>query len=296
MYTKLAVATDFSDLAHTCSVHMARWAKQLGAPLTIVHVDQDFESGLNDGESLVRLLSEVEATRSATLEALSNELSELGAKVELVRLRGNPAAELTRWVEESGCDLLGLAAQSHRGLDRLVGSTTKRLTRRPPCSLYVVNEGASSPPEAPPIAGRMLYPTDFSEASMERMSDAMALAKRVDATMEVFHVLEMPSFIPVAPGEPAVALPTEFRSMREEKMLAKLRDFVTANGGPAPDYRVTISDSVPRAIAEHCRRYDVDLMVMPTHGHSAVHNVLLGSVAEAMIQLSPVPLLLLPPV
>lgn len=45
----------------------------------------------------------------------------------------------------------------------------------------------------------------------------------------------------------------------------------------------------PRAIVEFARDTDVDLIAIGSHGRSGVRRVLLGSVAEAVVRRSPVP-------
>ena len=47
-----------------------------------------------------------------------------------------------------------------------------------------------------------------------------------------------------------------------------------------------------KAIAKEARRWEADLIVMGTHGRIGVARLVLGSVAEGVVHIAPVPVLL----
>jgi len=48
-------------------------------------------------------------------------------------------------------------------------------------------------------------------------------------------------------------------------------------------------------IVEAAKRLHCDLIVLGSHGHSGIEKILLGSVAERVIGISPVPVMVVPP-
>ncbi|MFA7249488.1 MAG: universal stress protein [Dehalococcoidia bacterium] len=55
---------------------------------------------------------------------------------------------------------------------------------------------------------------------------------------------------------------------------------------------VIASDSAAEAIVEQARTLDADAIIIGTHGRSGLRRVLMGSVAEAVLRNSPVPVLM----
>jgi nucleotide-binding universal stress UspA family protein len=51
---------------------------------------------------------------------------------------------------------------------------------------------------------------------------------------------------------------------------------------------------VPDTIVELARSAEADLIIIPGHGHGAVHRTVFGSTAESVLELSEMPVLVLP--
>jgi len=111
-------------------------------------------------------------------------------------------------------------------------------------------------------------------------------------------VWDKPNYVPETmlvsqAGEPAKSLADLIRGNAEREMddflgAAKLPEGVTVthhleSGEPA---------SAILAAIEH---HKSDLVVMGTHGRRGVRHLLLGSVAEKLVRLSPVPVITVPP-
>ena len=78
-----------------------------------------------------------------------------------------------------------------------------------------------------------------------------------------------------------------------EKVLQDASEIARAAGVPAD---TTLADDVPGqrlgdAVAGAAKRFDADLIVVGTHGRRGIGRVLLGSGAEQVIRLAPVPVL-----
>jgi nucleotide-binding universal stress UspA family protein len=141
---------------------------------------------------------------------------------------------------------------------------------------------------------RILLPTDFSEFSSEATNYACAFAEQFDAELHLLHVLEIHrSTTPdLAMG---LALPSRIKESREaaEKALENVLDSKWAEGRKV--VKATAEGPPFSEIIRYAKQHDVDLIVMGTHGRSALVHVLIGSVAEKVVRKAPCPVLTVRP-
>jgi nucleotide-binding universal stress UspA family protein len=123
----------------------------------------------------------------------------------------------------------------------------------------------------------ILVPLDGSPLAERSLSLATALSIPTGA-----HLL----LARVSPAKPPPDDGAPFGSYLE-KAAADLRD-----RGFRVDTAELSGDPVARTISEAAREYAADLIVMTTHGRTGPKRWVLGSVAEALITCSPVPVLL----
>lgn len=124
--------------------------------------------------------------------------------------------------------------------------------------------------------GNLLLPLDASPASARAAQTASWLAGSLDATLHVLHATSRPQPAPEA-----------------------LAHLLAGNGSRAR-FVVHQPGGDPREAAlAAVERYGIDLVVMSTRGHSLVLEAdaarPLGGVARAVLERTPVPVLLLPP-
>jgi nucleotide-binding universal stress UspA family protein len=131
----------------------------------------------------------------------------------------------------------------------------------------------------------ILLPTDFSEGAELATDIAVDLAASSGATITLFHAYSLPALIcadgvrfPAAELEPAAE--EELRAA-----LARLRQ-----RWPKSDSQLVCG--VPwQQILLAIEMHGADMVVMGTHGRRGLPRAILGSVAEKVADLSPVPVL-----
>jgi len=135
----------------------------------------------------------------------------------------------------------------------------------------------------------ILVPTDFSEYGDAAVDYAVQLAKQLDATLHLLHVVTFPVF-----GVPelglahanAIAQTAMVDAQHALDALAnRLRDQVTI----AP-VRLEMGDAreiIDRVAAE----VGADMIVMGTHGRRGFSRWFLGSIAESVVRTAPCPVL-----
>lgn len=143
---------------------------------------------------------------------------------------------------------------------------------------------------------RILLPTDFSKYSTEATKYACALAEKFDAELHLLHVLE--THLSATPEFAAgLALPTPVKESRSacEQLLVKVLDPAWAELRKGRIVR-SIEDGNPFVeIVRYAKEREIDLIVLGTHGRSALAQVLMGSVADRVVCKAPCPVLTVRP-
>ncbi len=132
---------------------------------------------------------------------------------------------------------------------------------------------------------RLLVTVDLSETSLRAWLHARDWANRFGAELETVHVVEPPAAFP----DPALLPPLPSRRLLAGLRRAALAG-IRAKLGDAAKVRVLEGDPVV-TVLRLARTRRPDLIVMGTHGRTGVRRLLLGSVTEAVVRRSPVPVL-----
>jgi nucleotide-binding universal stress UspA family protein len=139
----------------------------------------------------------------------------------------------------------------------------------------------------------ILVPFDGSAAAEHALPTALSLARRFEAALKIVHV-----HAPVwgAHGEGGWYDAIVDRELREQ-MQAYLDD-VVQRLSEVTDVSVStalLDGLVPGAINRHAMESGVDLVVMTTQGRDPVARFWLGSVADALVRQSTIPMLFVRP-
>lgn len=138
---------------------------------------------------------------------------------------------------------------------------------------------------------RILFPTDFSDCSRRAQTYACALAEQFQAELHVLHVLqEVVGLLP----DPSAGLsmpPTYFidQKAQADKALETLLPADWARGKKV--VRVTRIGNPYVEIDSYAGSNEIDLIVIGTHGRSAMMQALIGGVAEKVVRKAPCPVL-----
>lgn len=141
---------------------------------------------------------------------------------------------------------------------------------------------------------RILVPIDFSEFSAAALAYGRELARLHNAELDLLHVLEEPAFPAFYKmGEEALYGEASTLEKRCHEALQSLIE--EAEGEPPKEgLGVHVQRGKPAdEIIEFAQEHDVDLIVISSHGLSAVERVLIGSTAEHVIRRAPCPLFVL---
>jgi nucleotide-binding universal stress UspA family protein len=141
---------------------------------------------------------------------------------------------------------------------------------------------------------KILVPVDGSATSSRGLQEAIKLAKLTGARLRLMHVVDSISF--AAGMEVSMSVTNEMLGlMREssEKLLAKARAKVEKAGLRVDTVLVdSMAGRVCDLVIKQAEDWGAGLIVLGTHGRRGVGRMLLGSDAEMITRLSPVPVLL----
>ena len=140
---------------------------------------------------------------------------------------------------------------------------------------------------------KILYPTDFSEYSLAALPYAVSIARQNDAELYCLHVVDMPQEEYLTTE---YMVPLNVPHVPEDKVLrtarARMKKFVTENLSEIKKVESRVLVGVPFVeIIRYSRDQSIDLIVIGTHGHSALAAMLLGTVAEKVVRKAPCPVL-----
>lgn len=137
------------------------------------------------------------------------------------------------------------------------------------------------------IFKHILVPTDFHEASASALELAVSMAQAFDAKLTLLHVWE----VPIYPYMDFM-LNSSLITRVEDAAVKGLAEALEKLQQKLPTAESKLKTGLPwHGVLEAINELGVDLVVMGTHGRHGLSRLTLGSVAERVVRLSPVPVL-----
>ncbi len=140
----------------------------------------------------------------------------------------------------------------------------------------------------------LLVPVDFTSYSEEALLFASKLAGKLKAQILVLHVIHDPA---EAPGFYAQKWKKKkFLQTMEEAAEEMMEEFLKKMRHAYPD-QVPIKKAIPllvigtpvKRIIEIAEKKQASMIIIGSHGRTGLSHVLIGSKAERVVQLSPIP-------
>jgi nucleotide-binding universal stress UspA family protein len=288
---KILFPTDFSNASTAALGHAVMLAENFSAELTLFHVAVD-ERHLQETH-----FPELEKAGDELEEMIEEQLAEITgadkprrlAVKRVVRQNPEPVQEIAKYSADENFDLLVMGTHGRTGVAHLLmGSIAESLVRVAPSPVLTVREHMKKEEVAPYL--NILVPVDFSPHAKKALKYGIALAMNFEASLSVLHVLDVPVqpsyyqldenlLMRMQPDIEAMTLDALQKMMKE--LAPKELEYSTAY-------------VVGRAYAEivnYATKQDSDLIVLGTHGLSALEKFLLGSTAAKVVRHAPCPVL-----
>lgn len=150
---------------------------------------------------------------------------------------------------------------------------------------------------------KILYATDLSKSAKAALAWAMTLAEQADATVSVIHIV--PDVIEEMSASMGYDLAAHYDMGRlaglneegENKAVDSIKNRIAEMKDELPDCSLEFGEIIVKAghpvqqIIETAVNGNYDMVVMGTHGHSLIDDLLLGSVARGVVHKCPIPVL-----
>ena len=134
----------------------------------------------------------------------------------------------------------------------------------------------------------ILVPTDFSPSSSAAVALAIDLATQLDAELTLLHAWDLP----VYPYMELMLNAAEVTDSVEKAAAECLAKRLTEVQARLPRAKSMLKMGQPwQQIVAALDESKADLLIMGTHGRRGFSHAIMGSVAEKLVRLSPVPVL-----
>jgi len=134
----------------------------------------------------------------------------------------------------------------------------------------------------------ILVATDFGEPSERALELALALAARFVSKVTLIHVWEFPNY-EYLDGAP---MPNDYADQVAESARKRMAATMGAISERCPNAKSIVKMGIVWSeILSAIEGTRADLLVVGTHGRRGFKRAILGSVAEKLVRLSPVPVL-----
>jgi len=139
----------------------------------------------------------------------------------------------------------------------------------------------------------ILVAVDFSPVTARMMDVIEQIPGRHEAELVLLHVAAPePDFVGYDAGPEVVRDQVAAELRREHDELHRLADRLRAGG--IPTTAVMVRGATVDTIFEQAEKRGSDLLVIGSHGHGAVFDLLFGSISDAVVRRATLPVLVVP--
>jgi nucleotide-binding universal stress UspA family protein len=230
-----------------------------------------------------RYLDETAASFRSTLPA--------GIEVDTFVASGDAAGVILRTAADRGCELIVMTSHARGAIGRAAyGSVADRIARTADIPVVVVRPHGEDTAAQGTAISRIIVPLDRSKLAKEALPVAKAMALHLDASIHLVHVIDTFSSYMAINGMPvSQSMIDEWYAETSTELEAAAAEMRAAG------VATTAAIYQGSTVANICEiAQPGDLIVMTSHGRSGFSRWFLGSIAEKLVRLAPVPVCLVP--
>jgi nucleotide-binding universal stress UspA family protein len=277
MFERMLVPLDGSAQADRILPYASGLATRLQIPLLLLSI-VDLRVA-----SSARGRGDVEQQLQQAVDRLHRE----GVQATMAITAGRPAEEILGVAESQGCDLIVLSTSTRQGTGHgTLGRVTDKVFHASHIPLLLLPPLAVEPSTSPlPDPATLIVPLDGSAVAEGALPFAEDLAQRLTAEVILARAVPFPGAIvdeqapPTGEVEARAYLSGLTAKLRAAGIASQARTF----DGPAVEYILSLARGAPRS-----------LVVLTTHGRSALARWFVGSVVEGIVQAASAPVLVIP--
>ncbi|NIN00174.1 MAG: universal stress protein [candidate division Zixibacteria bacterium] len=270
---KILLATDFSQASNDALQMAVFVAKAFRSRIIPIHVIPEIQ----DSPLPMEMVKETVTKR---FEEINTTINKEGVDVaEPIVVSGTPFDQIMQHagINDVNVIMVGSGEKEREGKFSL-GITAERLIRRSNKPVWVVKRGTH------PGIKKILCPVDFSETSARALTNAIHLARNLQAELSVMTVIQDIWRVYPTVGKAAAKKQVVWvkRNESEFQRFLQKSDFHDVNWN-----KVIREGNPPQEILSIARQMQADLLVMGSVGRTGLARILVGSVAEKVIRETP---------
>lgn len=231
-------------------------------------------------------------SRRKALRQLADRVG-VANEMDEVLLTGDPADELIDWADTNGAALMALASNCTKDRNGL-GSTALHILERGSVSLLLV---PPSEAQAPVQYKRIVVPIDGSPRAESVLPVARRIARTHHAQLVLCHVVPRLSGLTSFGTGRSSELRAEIERQNERSARSSLEQLRLRAMEDGIDVQVRMlgPDDPRHALSRLSQELQADLMIISSHGATALSDVPCGSVAEYLASHCAMPVLMVRP-
>jgi nucleotide-binding universal stress UspA family protein len=137
----------------------------------------------------------------------------------------------------------------------------------------------------------ILVPVDYSDITEKVVAAAASLAAAYGGRVILLHVIEpAPQFVGYDPGPLSVPVEMQPATPGDPARIEALKQ----RCGAAEVLALEVRGSAPDEVVKIAREHGADYIVMGSHGHGALYQLIVGGVTDAVLKAAPCPVLIVP--
>jgi nucleotide-binding universal stress UspA family protein len=292
MFSRIIVGVDDSKPSRDAVVLAARLAREHDGSLILFHALHwqppiavaEWGATMTDP---VPMLDNLRQEGRTELAHAAQTAERLGIDAELRIEQGDPAECLVRLAVAQRCGLIVMGTHGRRGLGRLLqGSTTEAVLRLSAIPVLTVRPGETIADETRHCFERIVVGLDDSEPSDAAAQTIVQLPAADRRHVLFYSVADTRNAGGWAPYRAGIA-----DALNEQAQQTVERALALARAcGVSSEGRV-IHGSARDALISAARGRRADLIVLGSHGRRGMRRFFLGSVAESIVRVAPIPVL-----
>jgi nucleotide-binding universal stress UspA family protein len=283
---KILFPTDFSEISNQALPYAIKMAKLSGAELIMLHAVTLYEHDPN----------EVSEAAETGFQVCIDKIGDAGVEIRKAIVQGiSPHAAILEFIRDEGdIGLIVMSTHGRSGFTHvLLGSVTENIIRYARCPVLVTKHPEHEfidPKTGDVHIRKILYPFDFSEASLRPIEFLRFIAEMSSTEIIVFHSvdIEVPPIYYASGVDSILQLDPHLN----DRVIQKMKDQVGSKlEGFKVGYEVQEGRAVDR-IREYAAENEVDVIVMGSAGSHGIGDFLFGSTAARVIQKAVCPVLI----
>lgn len=288
------LATDLSPSSEPHIPLGIRIADELGARTTLFHVVVPPTLVVDPSATAVVLQPDkaIDGARSH-LRAIAKAAGTARPVHVAVTTEIDARAAILAAASEMEADMIVLPTHGRSGWKRvLLGSVAEQVLRRAHCPVLLLTERMLARAKGGAPRGPVVVATDLGVGAEAACRPAVDLAQRLGRRVTLVSV-EPEREPPVHGPQPSV-IPTDPRARTQDRLRALRSLGAILDGEIGIDAIVEVAAQPEVGIVRAAEALDAALLVLSTHGRRGLQRLVEGSVAEATVRTSTVPVVCLP--